>query len=145
MGRQQIKEFLRLKIKEEEKKIKKLGKSKAEADTAMTSWSSHQIQDIEQEISQHTSSLLRRQAILECLENTKPGDRVGLGSIIELLIEGKNETCLLVNDRGGSVGRFLIISRQSPIGKAIWKRKKGKITKVKTPKGTISIEILDVI
>lgn len=145
MEREEIKHFLLSEIEKEQEKIRALGKAKAEADGARTSWSSHQVYDLENEISQHNLYLVRCQTILRSLEDIAPSDNIGVGSIVILSIEGNMGKYLILEEKGGSIGKYFVLSTQSPIGKAILGRRAGQEVKARVPQGTVSIKILKVV
>ncbi len=144
MEREKIKRFLLSEIKKEQEKIKTLSKMKSEAEGARTSWSSHEVYDLENEIFQHTLHLTQCQAILQSLENSAPSKNIRAGSIVTLSIGGDEKKYLILEEGGGSIGDYFAISAESPVGKAILGKRAGEKVKTKVPGGTISIKILEV-
>lgn len=141
MKRGEIKLMLASEIATATKKIAALNASKADADGPRSSWSSHHLQDLEQDIAQHTAYLQQCREILSSLQKA-PAQSVEEGAIVTLNIEGEREDFLAVKSGGGDIKGHLLISKQSPIGKAIWGERAGEEAKAETPQGTLSIKIV---
>jgi len=145
MERGRVKEFILSEIKKEQGRIDELNREKGESESARSSWSSHQITDLEAQIGQHALSLSRYQTILQLLEHSIQSGTIGEGSIVLLSMDGEEEKYLVLSGEiGGAVGEYFIISSQSPIGKAIWGKRAGEEVKAKVPQGEILVKVLEV-
>lgn len=144
MDRSKFKLFLEEEIKKERQRISQLGRSKSGGDSARSSWSSQDMRVIEEEIANRELYLLKCQAALEAVEANPHSRAATDGSIVTLSIQGEKMTYLMVADHGGPIGDYLTLSRKSPIGKAVWGRKKGEAVTAPTPDGKISVSIIAV-
>lgn len=144
MDRTEIVSFLRSEVETIQEKLKGLAEAKADSDGPRTSWHSQIHLDIERLIDNDEKYLARCQLVLVSLENSKTTGLVGSGSIVSLKVDGEMMTCFLVENGGGSIGNYSILSSKSPIGKAIWGKKPNEKVEVNVPDGTTTIEILEV-
>jgi len=144
MDKTEVVSFLRSEIGTTQRKLIELATAKADSDGPRTSWHSQIHLDIERLIESDTNYLARCQLVLASLESSHATDSVGNGSIVSLKIDGEAMTCFLVENGGGSIGNYTILSSKSPIGKAIWGKKPNEKVKVNIPEGTTFVEILEV-
>ena len=80
---------------------------------------------------------------LTIVKNGKNGEKIAMGSKVSI-VNGDNEkvyTIVSFNEADPAEGR---ISNESPLGQAFLNKKKGDKVNVKTPKGEIEYEILNV-
>jgi transcription elongation GreA/GreB family factor len=145
MEKKEIVSFLYLEIEKTRQRLAELAKKKASADGPRTSWHSTIHIDIEIQIEGYGHYQKRCLEVLAALENRQPFsiERVCKGSIILLDIEGEIRSYIVVDDGGAAIGDYLIISRQSPIGKAIWGKRVGERAEVSTPQDPIPVKILE--
>lgn len=145
--REAFRKFLLAEIESRQEKTKSLAGQKADSDGPRSSWSSHVHLDLEQEIAQHEEFIAKCRVILHCLDVTSPSENIGAGSFVSLSIEGSEEKYFVVGDSekvGGKLGEYFVLSRQSPIGKAIWGKVSGEEVEADVPQGKLSIKILAV-
>lgn len=89
-----------------------------------------------------TAQLHRRLAALNMVNLDRiPRDKVGLGSVVTVVIEGAEETVLEIvvpEDADPTIGR---ISPSSPIGKSLLGHEEGDTVEVRVPSGVRCYEI----
>ena len=141
MDRQTVIEFLQGEIKGTEGKLKKLAAQKADTDNPRTAWHSQFHLDQERNIADLERYKDRCTGVLAALRSNKANGYVHEGSIVSLSIDGEENDYIIVREGGAAIGRYSVISVQSPIGKAIWNRRVGETVSAKTPAGVISITI----
>ena len=81
---------------------------------------------------------------LECLKKYSPAKVAGVGAIVTASVEGEEGIYILVEDGGGSVGPYQLISLKSPVGKAVAGRYSGEILTVMTPGGSLLVKVLNI-
>ncbi len=144
MEREKLRLFLEGEIEKERQKIAQLGRSKGSGDSARSSWSSQDMRVIEEEIANRELYVLKCQVALEAVKADPHSEAITVGSIVTLSIGGEEMGYLMVEDHGGPIGDYLTLSRKSPIGRAVWERKKGEAVTAPTPDGKISVSIIAV-
>ena len=144
MDKIEVVSFLRSEVEAIQQKLKSLAEAKADSDGPRTSWHSQIHLDIERLIESDTNYLARCQLVLASLKSSQATGSVGSGSIVSLKVDGEPMICFLVQNGGGSIGSYQILSYKSPIGKAIWGKKPNERIKVSVPDGTILVEILEI-
>lgn len=142
MRKEEVLLFLRTEIEDMEERVRVLIRTKASADNPRTSWHSQIHLDVEREMEILRNQLVRLKSVLSSVGNVADDTIIGNGSIVLLDIGGENQECIMVNEGGGSIGEYFVISTNSPIGEAVWGKSVGFQAKVKTPGGLISVRIL---
>ncbi len=81
---------------------------------------------------------------LKIVKNGKSKNTIGMGSKISVEANGKKKELTIVsfNEADPLQGK---ISNESPLGKAFLNKNKGAKVSVKTPKGIVEYEILDIL
>jgi len=145
-GRGMVIAFFLEEIGTTDAKLMDLAEQKTVAETARTSWHSHEHIDMEMAIDQATAYRGRCEKILAALQNNQPTGRVQSGSIVLLDIGGESGRYILVEERIGTpIGQYTLISPKSPVGKAIWDKPTGVEAEVQAPGGSSSVRILEVL
>lgn len=87
------------------------------------------------------ANILKNVTVVDGSSNV--GGKVDMGSIVKVLIDGKEKEYMLVsfNEADPLSGK---ISNESPLGMAFLGKKKGEEVLVNTPKGQFKYKILDV-
>jgi len=78
------------------------------------------------------------------LKKHSPAKVAGVGAIVTASVEGEEGIYILVEDGGGSVGPYQLISLKSPVGKAVAGRYSGEILTVMTPGGSLLVKVLNI-
>lgn len=146
--KEEIMKELKRSVNKEKRKIARLHEEAADYESPWTSWSSHQLQDMDDKVQQHYLALGRyKRAIfeLESSERGKDPSGVQVGSLVRLKFEnGESTSYIITKTVGGRIGNIEFLSLQSPVGEAIQGKPAGSEVVAKAPGGAISIKILEI-
>jgi len=117
---------------------------KGDSDGPRTSHSSIIHLDIEMAQDQLTDYIRRCRLTLECLKKYSPTKVASVGAIVTASVEGEEGIYILVEDWGGSVGPYQLLSLKSPVGKAVSGRSVGETLTVTAPSGSLLVEVLNI-
>ena len=91
---------------------------------------------------QHIEAILRNATVVE---DEGPSDEVKIGSTVVIREDGTDEDeAYKIVGSAEANPRERKISQKSPIGAALWGKKKGRNITVETPDGTVKFKIVDV-
>jgi len=144
MDRIDVVQYIDSVIKEAQTRQVELAGLKGDSDGPRTSHSSTIHLDIEMAQDQLTDYVRRCRLTLECLKKYSPAKVAGVGAIVTASVEDEEGIYILVEDGGGSVGPYQLISLKSPVGKAIAGRSSGEILTVMTPGGSLLVKVLNI-
>ena len=146
VGRIDVVQYIDSVIKDAQTRQAELAGLKGDSDGPRTSHSLTIHLDIEMAQDQLADAdyVRRCKLTLECLKKYSPAKVAGVGAIVTASVEGEEGIYILVEDGGGSVGPYQLISLKSPVGKAVAGRSSGEILTVMTPGGSLLVKVLNI-
>ena len=138
-----VAELARLKDKELPRIIYRIAKAREQGDLSENS-EYHDAKDQQELMEVRIDEIEQTLAKSKIVKDTKSVDKAGVGSVVEIKIDGKKAIYTIVGEFDKDADKSNVVTATSPLGKAICGKKAGENSEIVVPVGTRKLQIISI-